>query len=212
MRGQGVASGILDKIISIADENGVTLGLSPKPFGKVGLSERQLASWYEKKGFRPSGRQGILQRIPQNTQSNASKIQSTTPVGQQPSGQESTRNQGSEGVGQGQQGTQIAGKGQEEVAPIQRDVSKPEQMTPEEAVGKTVEQYAVIESRKGGGPMATGHTQIQTLVAGEDAARRVAAKVPSTNTASWRQTGVKYDVAKVHSNLIQDAKIGRAHV
>jgi len=42
----------LRRIVELADKHGVTLQLSPVPFGEGGLTRKQLVDWYKRNGFR----------------------------------------------------------------------------------------------------------------------------------------------------------------
>ena len=54
-RGQGNAGMVMQKIVDIADKYGVTIALTPKPFGtgKDMLNKAQLVTFYKKYGFKP---------------------------------------------------------------------------------------------------------------------------------------------------------------
>ena len=67
-RGQGNAGRVMQKIVDIADKYGVTIALTPKPFGgKNGspiLTKSQLVTFYKKYGFKPEkGGFGDMERI-----------------------------------------------------------------------------------------------------------------------------------------------------
>ena len=67
-RGQGNAGRVMQKIVDIADKHGVTIALTPKPFGgKDGspvLTKSQLVTFYKKYGFKPEkGGFGDMERI-----------------------------------------------------------------------------------------------------------------------------------------------------
>lgn len=57
-RSQGNAGKVMQKIVDIADKHGVTIALTPKPFGgKSGspiLTKSQLVAFYKRYGFKPS--------------------------------------------------------------------------------------------------------------------------------------------------------------
>ena len=55
-KGQGNAGRVMQKIVDIADKYGVTIALTPKPFGTSAdkLSKSQLITFYKKYGFKPS--------------------------------------------------------------------------------------------------------------------------------------------------------------
>lgn len=51
-KGRGDASRVLRKICDIADEFGVTIKITPKPFGTGNiLTKKQLVDWYKRFGF-----------------------------------------------------------------------------------------------------------------------------------------------------------------
>lgn len=61
----GSASIVLDKIVEGAKKTGTTIKLFPKKVGRKGLSTKQLASWYEKRGFKIiEGGNGIMEFKP----------------------------------------------------------------------------------------------------------------------------------------------------
>ena len=67
-RGQGNAGRVMQKIVDIADKHGVTIALTPKPFGgKDGspiLTKSQLVAFYKKYGFKPEkGGFGDMERV-----------------------------------------------------------------------------------------------------------------------------------------------------
>ena len=67
-KGQGNAGRVMQKIVDIADKHGVTIALTPKPFGgKNGspiLTKSQLVTFYKKYGFKPEkGGFGDMERI-----------------------------------------------------------------------------------------------------------------------------------------------------
>jgi hypothetical protein len=64
VRGGGHASGVLRQICDMADKHGVTLDLDVKPFGRGGLSKRDLAAWYARYGF-VKGKADTMTREPE---------------------------------------------------------------------------------------------------------------------------------------------------
>jgi GNAT superfamily N-acetyltransferase len=67
-RGQGNAGKVMQQIVDIADKHGVTIALTPKPFGgKNGspiLTKSQLVAFYKKYGFKPEkGGFGDMERV-----------------------------------------------------------------------------------------------------------------------------------------------------
>lgn len=55
-KGRGDASRVLHKICDIADEFGITIKISPKPFGTGDiLTKKQLIDWYKRFGFVKDG-------------------------------------------------------------------------------------------------------------------------------------------------------------
>ena len=65
-KGQGNAGRVMQKIVDIADKHGVTIALTPKPFGTNAnnLTKSQLIVFYKKYGFKPEkGGFGDMERI-----------------------------------------------------------------------------------------------------------------------------------------------------
>jgi len=63
--GDGSASIVLDKIVEGAKKTGTTIKLYPKKVGRKGLTTKELASWYEKRGFKIiEGGNGIMEFKP----------------------------------------------------------------------------------------------------------------------------------------------------
>ena len=50
-RGKGAARKVMDELLNLADKHDVSLDLDVKPFGKGGLSKKQLADFYTRLGF-----------------------------------------------------------------------------------------------------------------------------------------------------------------
>lgn len=68
LRGQGLARGIMQQILTDADKEGVVLILYISPGG--GLTKRQLAAWYKRLGFTRNSRfPHWLVRIPRAVES-----------------------------------------------------------------------------------------------------------------------------------------------
>ena len=55
----------LSHLLRSADEHGVPLYLTPKPFGSQRLSQQQLTDWYARNGFSAPDERGIMRRAPQ---------------------------------------------------------------------------------------------------------------------------------------------------
>jgi hypothetical protein len=65
-KGQGNAGRVMQKIVDIADKYGVTIALTPKPFGTSTdkLNKSQLVAFYKKYGFKPEkGGFGDMERV-----------------------------------------------------------------------------------------------------------------------------------------------------
>lgn len=65
-KGQGNAGRVMQQIVDIADKYGVTIALTPKPFGmsKDKLTKPQLVAFYKKYGFKPEkGGYGDMERV-----------------------------------------------------------------------------------------------------------------------------------------------------
>lgn len=58
--GKGHASAALKVVTDMADDAGVELQLFAKAFGTKTLSDRQLATWYKKNGFKSDGKGGMV--------------------------------------------------------------------------------------------------------------------------------------------------------
>lgn len=65
-QGTGIASHVLKQIAKMADKHGVTMYMSPKPFGTVPnkMNKSKLVSWYRRNGFEKS-EGGLMMRSPQ---------------------------------------------------------------------------------------------------------------------------------------------------
>jgi hypothetical protein len=57
--GKGNASKVLEKLLSMARKNKVSISLSPVKFGNKGLSSADLKKWYTRHGFK-SGQYGSM--------------------------------------------------------------------------------------------------------------------------------------------------------
>jgi hypothetical protein len=65
VRGKGLASVVLDKIVEGADLTKTTLQLIPEQMDESGLTTEQLIQWYSKRGFKPIGDGEVYQRAPE---------------------------------------------------------------------------------------------------------------------------------------------------
>jgi len=65
VRGKGLASVVLDKIVEGADLTKTTLQLIPEQMDESGLTTEQLIQWYSKRGFKPIGDGEVYQRTPE---------------------------------------------------------------------------------------------------------------------------------------------------
>jgi len=65
VRGKGLASVVLDKIVEGADLTKTTLQLIPEQMDEAGLTTEQLIQWYSKRGFKPIGDGEVYQRTPE---------------------------------------------------------------------------------------------------------------------------------------------------
>ena len=55
----------LNHLLRSADERGIPLDLTPKPFGAQRMSQQQLTDWYARNGFSAPDERGIMRRAPQ---------------------------------------------------------------------------------------------------------------------------------------------------
>jgi GNAT superfamily N-acetyltransferase len=63
-RGNGNGSMALKVLTDLADECGLMLTLTPKAFGKNGLSNKALIAWYLRNGFTQNKHSGGMVRLP----------------------------------------------------------------------------------------------------------------------------------------------------
>ena len=54
----------LNHLLRAADERGIPLDLTPKPFGAARMTTEQLTDWYARNGFSAPDERGIMRRAP----------------------------------------------------------------------------------------------------------------------------------------------------